>query len=329
MQVLLASPRGFCAGVVRAIEIVELALDLHGPPIYVLHEIVHNQRVVRDLQARGAVFVQALDEIPSGAVTIFSAHGVPASIAEQAKRKRLNVIDATCPLVTKVHLEVARHARAGREVVLVGHAGHPEVIGTLGRYDRSAGGEVYLIETVDDVWKLRVRNPREIAVVTQTTLSVDDTRRIIAALRERFPTLLEPRQADICYATQNRQNAVRRLAGRVDLLLVVGAHNSSNSNRLREVGRQMGFPAYLVQDAAEVDEAWLQPGMRVGVTAGASTPEVLVEEVLSKLARLGVAGVSEVEGEVETTTFRLPPALARTPPSPTESRPSGTRATSA
>jgi len=327
MQVLLASPRGFCAGVVRAIEIVELALDIHGPPIYVLHEIVHNQRVVRDLQARGAVFVQALDEIPRGAVSIFSAHGVPASIAEQAKRKALNVIDATCPLVTKVHLEVARHARAGREVVLVGHAGHPEVIGTLGRYDRSAGGEVYLVETLDDVWKLRVRNPREIAVVTQTTLSVDDTRRIIAALRERFPTLLEPRQADICYATQNRQNAVRRLAGRVDLLLVVGAHNSSNSNRLREVGKQTGFPAYLVQDAEEVDEAWLQPGMRVGITAGASTPEVLVEEVLSKLARFGVAGISQVEGEVETTTFRLPPALGRTAPAPAEPRSSGTRAT--
>ena len=296
---------------VRAIEIVELALDIYGPPIYVLHEIVHNQRVVTDLQARGAVFVQALNEIPSGAVSIFSAHGVAASIADEAKRKALNVIDATCPLVTKVHLEVARHARVGREVVLVGHAGHPEVIGTLGRYDRSAGGEAYLVETVDDVWTLKVRNPQEVAVVTQTTLSVDDTRRIIAALRQRFPSLLEPRRDDICYATQNRQNAVRRLAGLVDMLLVVGAHNSSNSNRLREVGEQMGLRAYLVQDAGEVDETWLQPGTRVGVTAGASTPEVLVQEVLSKLAQLGVARITEVEGEVETTTFRLPSALAR------------------
>ena len=296
---------------VRAIEIVELALDIYGPPIYVLHEIVHNQRVVTDLQARGAVFVQALNEIPSGAVSIFSAHGVAASIADEARRKALNVIDATCPLVTKVHLEVARHARVGREVVLVGHAGHPEVIGTLGRYDRGAGGEAYLVETVDDVWKLQVRNPQEVAVVTQTTLSVDDTRRIIAALRQRFPSLLEPRRDDICYATQNRQNAVRRLAGLVDMLLVVGAHNSSNSNRLREVGEQMGLRAYLVQDAGEVDLTWLQPGTRVGVTAGASTPEVLVQEVLSKLAQLGVARITEVEGEVETTTFRLPSALAR------------------
>ena len=311
MELLLASPRGFCAGVVRAIEIVELALDIYGPPIYVLHEIVHNQRVVTDLQARGAVFVQALNEIPSGAVSIFSAHGVAASIADEARRKALNVIDATCPLVTKVHLEVARHARVGREVVLVGHAGHPEVIGTLGRYDRGAGGEAYLVETVDDVWKLQVRNPQEVAVVTQTTLSVDDTRRIIAALRQRFPSLLEPRRDDICYATQNRQNAVRRLAGLVDMLLVVGAHNSSNSNRLREVGEQMGLRAYLVQDAGEVDLTWLQPGTRVGVTAGASTPEVLVQEVLSKLAQLGVARITEVEGEVETTTFRLPSALAR------------------
>jgi 4-hydroxy-3-methylbut-2-enyl diphosphate reductase len=309
--VLLAQPRGFCAGVVRAIEIVELALDLYPPPVYVLHEIVHNQRVVKDLERRGAVFVEQLSEIPAGAVAIFSAHGVSDAVVQEAQFKRLNAIDATCPLVTKVHLEVVRHARVGREVVMIGHVGHPEVAGTLGRYDRSMGGEAYLVETVEDVEKLQVRNPEEIAVVTQTTLSVDDTRRIIDALRRRFPALIEPRNDDICYATQNRQNAVRRLAGQVEVLLVVGARNSSNSNRLREVGEQMGIPAHLVQDAGEIDGAWVAAGTRVGVTAGASTPEVLVEEVLNRLAALGVTGVRQVEGEAETTTFRLPAALTR------------------
>jgi 4-hydroxy-3-methylbut-2-enyl diphosphate reductase len=309
--VLLAQPRGFCAGVVRAIEIVELALDLYGAPVYVLHEIVHNQRVVKDLEARGAVFVEQLSEIPAGAVSIFSAHGVSDAVVREAELKRLNPIDATCPLVTKVHLQVAQHGRAGREVVMIGHAGHPEVAGTLGRYDRSAGGDAYLVETVEDVERLQVRNPEEIAVVTQTTLSVDDTRRIIDALRRRFPALVEPRNDDICYATQNRQNAVRQLAGKVDLLLVVGARNSSNSNRLREVGAQTGIPAYLVQDAGEIDSAWVVPGTRVGVTAGASTPEVLVKEVLDRLAVLGVRGARQLDGEPETTTFRLPAALTR------------------
>jgi 4-hydroxy-3-methylbut-2-enyl diphosphate reductase len=309
--VVLAQPRGFCAGVVRAIEIVELALDLYGAPVYVLHEIVHNQRVVKDLEARGAVFVEQLSQIPPGAVTIFSAHGVSDAVVRDAQLKQLNPIDATCPLVTKVHLQVAQHARAGREVVMIGHVGHPEVAGTLGRYDRSAGGDAYLVETVEDVERLQVRNPEQIAVVTQTTLSVDDTRRIIEALRRRFPALVEPRNDDICYATQNRQNAVRQLAAKVDLLLVVGARNSSNSNRLREVGAQTGIPAHLVQDAAEIDRDWLHPRIRVGVTAGASTPEVLVKEVLDRLAVLGVSGVRQLEGEPETVTFRLPAALTR------------------
>lgn len=311
MQLLLASPRGFCAGVVRAIQIVELALEVHGRPVYVLHEIVHNQWVVKDLERRGAIFVQSLDEIPPGAVGVFSAHGVPQAMVQAARQQGLQVIDATCPLVTKVHSEVARHARAGREVILVGHAGHQEVIGTLGRYDPAYGGAMYLVETVDDVDALNVRNPDELAVVTQTTLSVDDTRVIIEALRRRFPALLESRKDDICYATQNRQNAVRRLLGRVDLILVVGARNSSNSNRLRELGEQLGLPSYLVQEADEIDPAWLRAGMRVGITAGASTPEVLVQEVLARLERSGLVGVTEMDGEPETTTFRLPPSLTR------------------
>jgi 4-hydroxy-3-methylbut-2-enyl diphosphate reductase len=297
--------------VVRAIQIVELALEVHGPPIYVLHEIVHNQQVVKDLEARGAVFVEDLSQIPAGAVTVFSAHGVPSALAEAAVGQGLDVIDATCPLVAKVHMEVALHARAGREVILVGHAGHQEVIGTLGRYDRSRGGEVYLVETVADARELTVRNPDQLAVVTQTTLSVDDTRLIIEELRNRFPGLLEPRSDDICYATQNRQNAVRRLLGRVDAILVVGARNSSNSNRLRELGEQLGLPSYLVQDAGEVQPAWLRPGLRIGITAGASTPEALVEGVLSKLAQTGLDSVLELDSEPETTVFRLPSSLTR------------------
>jgi 4-hydroxy-3-methylbut-2-en-1-yl diphosphate reductase len=311
LDIMLAQPRGFCAGVVRAIAIVESALDIYGPPVYVLHEIVHNQRVVEDLRARGAVFVECLAEVPPGAVAIFSAHGVSAAVVGEAGKRNLAVIDATCPLVTKVHLEVARHGRAGREVILIGHAGHPEVIGTLGRYDRSQGGEVYLVETVEDVRRLEVRNPQELAFVTQTTLSVDDTRRIIEALRQRFPAISEPRKDDICYATQNRQNAVRWLAGHVDLLLVVGARNSSNSNRLREVAEQMGVPAYLVQEAGDVDASWFRPGTRAGVTAGASTPDVVVQEVLEKLRSIGVGTVTEMEAEAETTTFRLPAVLTR------------------
>ena len=311
MEVLLANPRGFCAGVVRAIDTVHIALDVYGPPIYVLHEIVHNKRVVNDLRGRGAVFVEQLADIPAGSVAIFSAHGVAAAVVEEAERKGLNAIDATCPLVSKVHLEVARHARVGREVVLIGHAGHPEVIGTLGRYDRGAGGEIYLVETLADVARLQPRNPDALAVVTQTTLSMDDTRRILEALRGRFPGIIEPAREGICYATQNRQNAVRRLASTVDLLLAVGARNSSNSNRLREVGEQVGVPAHLVESASEIDAGWLRAGMRVGVTAGASTPEVLVQEVLARLATFDVVRVTETEGETERLTFRLPSALMR------------------
>jgi 4-hydroxy-3-methylbut-2-enyl diphosphate reductase len=310
-QAVLARPRGFCAGVIRAIEIVELALKVYGAPVYVLHEIVHNQKVLRDLEADGAVFVRSLDAIPSGALTIFSAHGVAAQVIDEAHRKGLRTIDATCPLVTKVHLEVAAHARAGREVILIGHAGHPEVSGTMGRYASSLGGAIHLVGTIEEAWALQIDLRRGVALVTQTTLSVDDTRRIVNVLRDRFPSLLEPRRDDICYATQNRQNAVRALAGQVDVLLVVGARNSSNSNRLREVGEQLGVQAYLVQDAAELDPVWLQSARRVGVTAGASTPEELVRELLSRLSKLGVDTVFELDGERETVSFGLPAALTR------------------
>lgn len=316
MQVLLAQPRGFCAGVVRAIDIVETALDLYGPPVYVLHEIVHNHHVVKNLQRQGAVFVEQLSDIPDGAIAIFSAHGVATAVVADAEQRDLRVIDATCPLVTKVHLEVMRHAKQGREVILIGHAGHPEVNGTLGCYDRRHGGEIYLVETVEDVQRLRIRNPSDVALVTQTTLSVDDTARIVDALRQRFPDLVEPRRDDICYATQNRQNAVHRMAGQVDLLLVVGARNSSNSNRLREVGKQIGVPAYLVQDADELNPSWFPDGIRVGLTAGASAPEVLVQGVLERLHGLGVCEVQELEAEPETITFQLPAALRRTPARP-------------
>ena len=311
MEAILAKPRGFCAGVVRAIEIVESALEAFGAPVYVVHEIVHNERVVDDLRRRGAIFVEAVSDVPDGATAIFSAHGVAGEVMRAAESRRLRVIDATCPLVTKVHLEVARHAREGREVVLIGHAGHPEVIGTLGQYDRSGGGDIYLVETVDDVWNLAIRNPVQLAYVTQTTLSMDDTGRIIDALRERFPDIVGPRRDDICYATQNRQSAVRQLAGQVDTLLVVGARNSSNSNRLREVGEQMGVPSYLLQSAEDLDSSWLEPGTRVGITAGASTPEVLVQGVVDRLRQLGVSQLREMESESETVTFRIPESLAR------------------
>jgi 4-hydroxy-3-methylbut-2-enyl diphosphate reductase len=279
--------------------------------VYILHEIVHNQKVLRDLEAAGAVFVQSLDAIPTGALTIFSAHGVPAEVMDEAHRRGLRTIDATCPLVSKVHLEVAAHARAGREVILIGHAGHPEVSGTMGRYASSVGGAIHLVGSIEEAWTLQVDVRRGIALVTQTTLSVDDTRRIVSVLRERFPTLLEPRRDDICYATQNRQNAVRALAAQVDILLVVGARNSSNSNRLREVAEQLGVRAYLVQDAAELDPAWLRSTRRIGVTAGASTPEELVRELLSRLSGLGVDAVFELDGERETVSFGLPAALTR------------------
>jgi len=311
MDVILAKPRGFCAGVVRAVEIVEAALETYGPPVYVLHEIVHNQYVVADLQKRGAIFVEDLAEVPEGATTIFSAHGVSCAVVENARSRNLSIVDATCPLVTKVHLEVERHARAGREVILIGHAGHPEVNGTLGQYDRSFGGDIHLVQTVADVDQLQVRNPEQLAFVTQTTLSVDDTLRIINALQRRYPNITGPRKNDICYATQNRQNAVRQFAGRIDMLLVVGARNSSNSNRLREVGEQIGIPAHLLQDAGELDESWLSGDLRIGVTAGASTPEILVQGVVNKLRRLGVIHIEEMDAKPEAVAFRLPELLSK------------------
>lgn len=311
MDVILTQPRGFCAGVVRAIEIVESALEIYGSPVYVVHEIVHNQRVVEDLRSRGAVFVETLDEVPDDAVTIFSAHGVSDAMIKKAESRGLEVINATCPLVTRVHLEVIRHSREGREVILIGHAGHPEVNGTLGHYDRSFGGEIYLVQEVSDVEALQVRDPNQLSYVTQTTLSVDDTAVIVNALKQRFPKIIEPRKDDICYATQNRQTAVRDLAPQVDLLIVVGARNSSNSNRLREVGEQMGISAYLVQDAADLQESWFVAKQRVGITAGASTPEVLVQEVLDGLKRIGVNRVVEVDAEPEGVTFRLPTSLLK------------------
>lgn len=311
MQVVLAQPRGFCAGVVRAIEIVEAALEIYGPPVYVLHEIVHNARVLRDLSVRGAIFVDELEEVPEGANIVFSAHGVSAARAQAAQEKAGNVIDATCPLVTKVHLEVRRHARAAREVILIGHAGHPEVIGTLGRYHHEYGGSIYLIQTVEDVAKLEVNEPGNLAFVTQTTLSVDDTKQVIAALKERFPNIVGPRKDDICYATQNRQMAVRRLAAEVDVLIVVGACNSSNSNRLREVGEHSGLSAYLVQEAEDIDSNWFASGARVGLTAGASAPEILVEEVLERLSVLGIADVQELDAEPEGVNFPIPSDLVK------------------
>lgn len=310
MDVVMTQPRGFCAGVVRAIEIVESALEIYGAPVYVVHEIVHNRRVVEDLRSRGAVFVETLDEVPADSVTVFSAHGVSEQLIKNAENRGLNVINATCPLVTKVHLEVVRNAKAGNEVVLIGHAGHPEVNGTLGHFDRSFGGEIYLVQDGKDVAALHVKRPSRLTYVTQTTLSVDDTRIIVAALKKRFPEINEPRRDDICYATQNRQSAVRKLTDRVDLLIVVGARNSSNSNRLREVGEQMGVNSFLVEDANDLDLSWFSSDLKIGITAGASTPEVLVQEVLRKLDTLGVNKVVEMEAEPERVTFRLPVGLS-------------------
>jgi 4-hydroxy-3-methylbut-2-enyl diphosphate reductase len=310
MELILAKPRGFCAGVVRAIAIVESALDVFGRPVYVLHEIVHNHRVVANLEARGAVFVETLDKIPPGATAIFSAHGVAAEVVQRAHRKNLNVIDATCPLVTKVHLEAARHAKAAREVVLIGHAGHVEILGTLGRYDRSWGGDIHLVQNVDDVAKLAVKNSDHLAYLTQTTLSVDDTQEIIAALKARFPNIKGPNKDDICYATQNRQNAVSHLADKVEVLLVIGDRNSSNSNRLREVGEQKALDSHLVQDAGEIQESWFDGVSRIGITAGASAPEELVDEVLARVRHFGVDRVVEMDAENEVIRFSLPPVLS-------------------
>ena len=309
MQVQLANPRGFCAGVDRAIAIVDRALELFGAPIYVRHEVVHNRYVVDTLRNKGAVFVEELDEVPDGATVIFSAHGVPKSVQEEAQRRGLKVFDATCPLVTKVHLEVARHARAGREVVLIGHAGHPEVEGTMGQYDRSAGGRMYLVDSTEEVAALEVNNPDELAYVTQTTLSVDDARVIIEALRQRFPNIIGPKRDDICYATQNRQDAVKQLAEVADVVLVVGSPNSSNSNRLRELAERLGKRAYLIDTAADLQREWFEGVERVGITAGASAPEVLVEQVIERLREWGVEQVADLKGQREEIIFPLPKAL--------------------
>jgi 4-hydroxy-3-methylbut-2-enyl diphosphate reductase len=310
MDVLLANPRGFCAGVDRAIEIVKRAIELLGAPIYVRHEVVHNRFVVDDLKQRGAIFVEELDEVPDGATVIFSAHGVSQTVRQEASRRELKVFDATCPLVTKVHLEVARQCRAGRDVVLIGHAGHPEVEGTMGQWARECGpGRIYLVEDIDDVAGLEVGQPDNLAYTTQTTLSVDDTRVVIAALRAKFPAIQGPKNDDICYATQNRQDAVRELASRCDLVLVVGSINSSNSNRLRELAERDGVEAHLIDGADEIDPAWLTGRTRVGVTAGASAPDVLVRGVIERLQDLGATGVAELEGEPENMVFALPREL--------------------
>ena len=309
MQIKLANPRGFCAGVDRAIEIVNRALDVYGAPIYVRHEVVHNKFVVENLRERGAVFVEELHQVPDDAWVIFSAHGVSQQVQNEAKERGLKVFDATCPLVTKVHMEVMRYSSEGRECVLIGHAGHPEVEGTMGQYDRSAGGEIYLVEDEDDAQRLEVRNPSKLAYVTQTTLSMDDTARVIDALRARFPEILGPRKDDICYATQNRQDAVKQLASDCDLMLVVGSPNSSNSNRLRELAERMGTPAYLIDNADQIEEAWLDSVKTVGITAGASAPEVLVEEVVARLRRLGGDEPQNLQGREENIVFSMPRAL--------------------
>jgi 4-hydroxy-3-methylbut-2-en-1-yl diphosphate reductase len=310
MDVLLANPRGFCAGVDRAIEIVKRAIETLGAPIYVRHEVVHNRFVVDDLKHRGAIFVEELDEVPDNATVIFSAHGVARAVRMEAERRGLKVFDATCPLVTKVHLEVARQCRAGRDVILIGHEGHPEVEGTMGQWRREAGaGRIYLVEDSEDVAALTIDQPENVAYTTQTTLSVDDTRTVIEALRAKFPAIQGPKNDDICYATQNRQDAVRELAARCDLVLVVGSINSSNSNRLRELAEREGVEAYLIDGAIEIDPKWVAGRKRVGVTAGASAPEVLVRGVIDRLRELGAMHVSDLEGEPENMVFALPKEL--------------------
>jgi 4-hydroxy-3-methylbut-2-en-1-yl diphosphate reductase len=309
MKLMLANPRGFCAGVDRAIEIVERAIALFGAPIYVRHEVVHNRHVVERLRGMGAVFVEEIDAVPRGATVIFSAHGVPERVEREARERSLQVFDATCPLVTKVHMEVARFAREGRDVLLIGHAGHPEVEGTMGRFDASHGGRIHLIENVADVRRLVVRDGERLAFVTQTTLSVDDTAEIIAALQTRFPGLASPRREDICYATQNRQDAVKSLLAHCDLLLVVGSRTSSNSNRLRELAERAGVPGYLIDGAADLKREWLDGRRCIGLTAGASAPEVVVQEVIARLRAWGVEQASELAGREENIVFGLPRGL--------------------
>lgn len=309
MDIVLANPRGFCAGVDRAIDIVNRALEVFGGPVYVRHEVVHNRHVVDDLRTRGAVFVDELSEVPDDAIVIFSAHGVSRAVQDEAEGRGLQVFDATCPLVTKVHVEVAAFSAAGRECVLIGHAGHPEVEGTMGRYDTSQGGAIYLVEDEHQAAALDVRDPESLAFVTQTTLSVDDTAKVIDALRERFPEIQGPRKDDICYATQNRQDAVKSLAEEVDLVLVVGSTNSSNSNRLRELAERCGANAYLIDDAGMINPDWLKTSQNVGVTAGASAPELLVQEVITTLQAHGGLSVRDLDGREENITFSLPKGL--------------------
>ena len=312
MKVTLANPRGFCAGVDRAIEIVNRAIDLLGSPIYVRHEVVHNRFVVNNLREKGAIFVNELDEVPDGATVIFSAHGVSRAVQEKARQRNLKVFDATCPLVTKVHMEVLRYSKEGRETILIGHKGHPEVEGTMGQYDKSYGGNIYRVDSPEEVNQLTVKNSDMLGFVTQTTLSMDDTAIIIDSLKKRFPKIVGPKKDDICYATQNRQDALRQLADQCDVILVVGSPNSSNSNRLREIAEKKGVPAYLIDGAEDVNEAWfLKDHKKIGVTAGASAPEVLVEEVINRLGILGAEVLPDNQGIVENVFFVLPKELRK------------------
>ena len=309
MEIVLANPRGFCAGVDRAIAIVNRALECFDPPIYVRHEVVHNKFVVDDLRQRGAVFVDELDQVPDDSIVIFSAHGVSKSVQQEADRRGLKVFDATCPLFTKVHIEVTKYAREGTEAILIGHEGHPEVEGTMGQYDKSGGGKIYLVEDEQDVEALVVEHPHKVAFVTQTTLSIDDTAKVIDALRTKFPKIQGPRKDDICYATQNRQDAVRDLAEKCDVVLVVGSPNSSNSNRLRELAERMGKSAYLVDNADELEKDWFKPDSKIGVTAGASAPEILIKQVIQRLQDWGATPPQELQGREENITFSLPKEL--------------------
>ncbi|WP_269913791.1 4-hydroxy-3-methylbut-2-enyl diphosphate reductase [Acinetobacter sp. HY1485] len=309
MEIVLANPRGFCAGVDRAIAIVNRALECFEHPIYVRHEVVHNKFVVDDLRQRGAIFVEELDEVPDDNIVIFSAHGVSKAVQNEAARRKLKVFDATCPLVTKVHIEVTKYAREGREAILIGHHGHPEVEGTMGQYDTSYGGKIYLVEDEQDVLNLQVTDPEHVAFVTQTTLSIDDTAKVIEALREKFPKIEGPRKDDICYATQNRQDAVRDLATQADVVLVVGSPNSSNSNRLRELAERMQKSAYLVDNADQLQKQWFSSNSKIGVTAGASAPEILIKQVIQRLQEWGATIPQELAGREENITFSLPKEL--------------------
>lgn len=308
MRILLANPRGFCAGVDRAISIVERAQEIYGAPIYVRHEVVHNRYVVDTLHQRGAIFIEKIAEVPDGSILIFSAHGVSQAVRIEARNRDLTVFDATCPLVTKVHMEVARASRKGTEAILIGHTGHPEVEGTIGQYNNPDGG-MYLVESPEDVWRLNVKNVDNLCVMTQTTLSVDDTSDVIDALRARFPAIIKPRKDDICYATTNRQEAVRNLAADADVVLVVGSKNSSNSNRLAELAQRVGKPAYLIDSASDIQESWLQGTQAIGVTAGASAPDILVKQVIERLRLLGAEDAEELIGREENIVFEVPKEL--------------------